>query len=122
MKKVICALLCLLTLGATAFAAESVFVLPSTLLRIGGQAFYGDSAMERVVLPDGLEHIGSQAFAFSAVKRVNLPETLTYIADDAFEGCSLEKVDAKGDYAIHWCQTHGIPLTTDPDEGDPIRP
>ena len=99
-------------------------VLPSSLTQIEEQTFFGDSSLEKVVLPDGLLSIGSQAFAYSGVKTINLPETIAFIADDAFLGCDLEQVDAKGEYALNWCKANGIHTTSSSgsDEGEPFRP
>lgn len=124
MKRAICVALLLALLNGCARASGGILVLPSALTAIEAQAFYGDSSVEAVVLPDGLESIGSQAFAYSGVKTINLPETVVFIANDAFMGCTLEHVDAKGEYAVNWCKAHGIgkPASSDPDEGEPFRP
>ena len=124
MKRAICAALFLLLLNSCARASGGKLVLPSALTAIEAQAFYGDSSVETVVLPDGLESIGSLAFAYSGVKSINLPDTIVFIANNAFMGCTLEQVDAKGEYALNWCREHGIGTAapSDPDEGEPFRP
>ena len=68
-----------------------------------------DESLDAVVLPDGLETIGSRAFAGSGVTSVNLPASLTYIADDAFEGTNLVNVDVEENcYAYRWAVEHGF--------------
>ena len=74
------------------FSCPSTFAdglkLPSALREIGIEAFAGDSSLDEVVLPDGLERIGAAAFKGSSVRRIYLPASLSHIAPDAFEGCS----------------------------------
>lgn len=119
MKRVILLIFVLYISTTCAFAAEGTLTLPSALNCIGEQAFYNDTAINHVILPNGIVSIGEQAFAYSGVKRINLPESLTFIAADAFEGCMLEKVEAHGDYALKWCKDHGITVQqTDPYAGE----
>lgn len=102
----------LMLLGGTAAFAEDL-VLPSELARIEEQAFYGDTSLDGVILPDGLESIGSKAFAFSSLKVINLPGSLPAggIADDAFEGTSLERVFVPGGTAAAaWADEKGLPV------------
>lgn len=124
MKKLFLVLSCMALLGDCASASGGIFNVPLAMTVIGEQAFYGDLAMEKVALPEGLSTIDRQAFAYSSVKTINLPASLSYIADDAFEGCAIEKVEAKGAYALNWCRVHGIRTTADadPDEGEPFIP
>ena len=91
-----------------ACAAESKLILPTAVTHIEEQTFYADTALEEVVLPEGITRIGPQAFAYSNVKWINFPKTLTFISEDAFEGCKLEMVVAEGDYGKNWCKDHGI--------------
>ena len=124
MNKRFLVILCLSILGNCASASQGIFNLPPSLTTIEEQAFYGDLDVEKVVLPEGISSIGRQAFAYSSVKIINLPASLSFIADDAFKGCTLEKVEAKGSYAIDWCKAHGIRTTedTDHDEGESFIP
>ncbi len=58
--------------------------------------YLGDDTIEEVVIPEGVESIGSYAFAnLTALKRVTLPSTLTKIDYGAFYGCS-SLVEVKG--------------------------
>ena len=88
--------------------AESVLTLPAATRIIGEEAFYHDTSLGKVVLPEGVEQICSRAFAGSSVTEVFLPESLTYIADDAFDGCENVTIDAsEGSYAYDWAVTNG---------------
>ena len=59
------------------------------------QWFLGDDTIEEVIIPEGVETIGSYAFAnLTALKKVTLPSTLKRIDFGAFYGCtSLTLVD-----------------------------
>ncbi len=51
--------------------------------------FLGDNTIEEVVIPEGVETIGSYAFAnLTALKKVTLPSTLKKIDYGAFYGCT----------------------------------
>lgn len=80
-------ILCLCVLCCAHAAVSQVLELPESTKVIEAEAFYGDTSIREVVLPEGVETIGAKAFAGSGVTKVNLPETLTYIAPDAFDGC-----------------------------------
>lgn len=64
---------------------------PSTLKRIGENAFYR-SLLKEAILPDSVTSLGSSAFQYSyALKKVNLPKGLTSIPAYCFDAChSLE--------------------------------
>ncbi len=86
------------------YAAQAAELrLPADLKRIEERAFYGDTSLNAVIVPDGTEVIGSEAFANSGVKTVTLPGSLYSIADNAFAGCDSLTVNAQeGTYAYAW--------------------
>lgn len=103
--------LILLILGLCAIClaayAESVLELPSSIVHIEKEAFYGAESIDRVILPKGIRTIGRGAFANSSVKSINLPSSIVYIADDAFDGSQLSDVTAtQGTYAYNWAVAH----------------
>ena len=107
-RRMICLLIIALLTAAGAGALAEELVLPGALRIIEAQAFEGWTGAERVVLPEGIEEIGSRAFADSSVKEINLPGTLSRIADDAFEGAALETVTAEQNTdAYKWAVKHG---------------
>lgn len=62
------------------------------------QWFIGENSITKVIIPEGVETIGSYAFAnLTALTEVVLPSTLTTIEYGAFYGCSaLEKITFSG--------------------------
>ena len=68
-------------------AAAGILTLPSSVKIIEDEAFYGDSSIEKVIVPEGATEIGSKAFGASSVKEIELPGTLEKIAGDAFADC-----------------------------------
>lgn len=71
---------------------EKIVVVPAEIRKIGFEAFGknepGKSALETVILPDGLEEIGMSAFAFcDQLQFVNLPDSLIKIDNSAFWSC-----------------------------------
>lgn len=68
--------------------------LPSTIRKIGFQAFSECPELEEVNFPEGLEDIGSNSFTYcSRLKTPEFPSTLTHIGHNAFSFCdSIEEV------------------------------
>ena len=61
--------------------------LPSSIRTIGSRAFY-NTPIERIGIPDGVEIIESQAFAYcNNIEIVKLPRSLKELGPSAFEGC-----------------------------------
>ena len=83
------AMVTILTVCVFAEAEENILTLPSQLLTIDEEAFYGDNCIEKVILPEGLESIGKNAFANSSATTVTFPKSLTDIDDTAFAGTSI---------------------------------
>ena len=56
---------------------------------IAGSGFYDAGRMTKIVIPEGVRWIGSDAFCFkSRLGSVKLPSTLLGIGSDAFQGCT----------------------------------
>ncbi|MGX8705407.1 MAG: leucine-rich repeat domain-containing protein, partial [bacterium] len=71
--------------GCAALAETGTLTLPRSTKTIEEKAFYGDTSLNRVTLPDGITRIEAEAFAKSAVQSINLPDSITYIDDTAFD-------------------------------------
>ena len=80
--------------------------LPAGLKIIEAEAFMGDSSIDEVVLPDGVEIIGSKAFANSSLKQIFLPSSVTYIAEDAFDRDIVIEA-TEGTIAYIWAKENG---------------
>ena len=53
---------------------------------------FSETGLEKLVIPEGVTEIGSEAFWESSLKEVVLPSTLTKIGDRAFSGTKLTSV------------------------------
>ena len=72
-------------------------MLPEGLERIGDEAFYRCAVRGTLVLPEGLKEIGDSAFARSIfMHTLDLPSTLETIGEHAFEDVSLSYVYMDG--------------------------
>lgn len=83
----------LLIAAVTSFAggayAYSIH-LPESLKAIEEQAFKGDHALEKVVLPSGLERIEGEAFASTSINSLYAEDiSRVSIAENAFDGKTL---------------------------------
>ncbi len=75
--------------GAFADCAALRFEIPDQIVYIGDSAFMGCKSMTNAILPNGLGHIGSQAFMNDvAFTKAVIPDTVVYIGDMAFGQCS----------------------------------
>ena len=107
------AALMLFSLGGEAFA--DTLTLPAELQTIEEEAFYGDTSLDEVVIPEGTTTIGQRAFADSGLKRIDIPDTVTAIADNAFDGTEDLTVHATPrTYAAEYAKNHGIHWEHDP--------
>ena len=88
--------------------AVATLVLPKALKVIEEEAFYGNTSIEKVIVPDGATEIADRAFANSSLSAINLPDSIEYIADDAFESCAEVEIEAEeGSYAYNWAVDQG---------------
>ena len=78
----------------TLIAGSNVTAIPSTVKKIGDDAFYECSQLSSVILPNGVTSIGEFAFYnCSNLTSVTIPDTVTEIDDYAFEWCEkLSKI------------------------------
>ncbi len=69
-----------------------------------GSSSYDSSALKRVIIPEGITTIGSEAFKnCSSLTDIQLPTTLQSVAGDAFEGCSqLYETENGIQYVGNW--------------------
>ena len=108
MRKIVSILLALMLLTAWAATGDEALTMPDDLKIIKPSAFYGDTSLDRVVLPEGVEEIESKAFAGSTLSEINLPASLTFISRSAFDGPDKVHVEAqKGTYAYKWAVKYG---------------
>lgn len=76
------------------FSSLKKVVIPSTVERIGKNAFRCCFSLEEVVLSEGIEEIADYAFAYcQKLKAITLPSTINTSAKYIFQGCSsLESI------------------------------
>ena len=88
--------------------------LPTSTFYVDDEAFVGNSTIQAVVAPDGLQVIGTRAFADCAnLKCITLPDSVSHIAEDAFENTPDVVIFASvGSYAWQWAEEQGIPHGT----------
>lgn len=88
--------------------------LPTSTFYVDDEAFVGNSTIQSVVAPDGLQVIGTRAFADCAnLKCITLPDSVSHIAEDAFENTPDVVIFASvGSYAWQWAEEQGIPHGT----------
>lgn len=86
-------------------------VFPSTLKRIGGDAFAECALLEEVILPEGLQEIGGYAFyGCTSIRKAYIPASVTemgfgvFTSDEALETVTAGKGLKKyGDIAFAYC-------------------
>ncbi len=83
MKNTVFPMMIALLLLARVAAAEGIS-LPAATTDIGEEAFFGNTAITEVELPDGITRVGDRAFAESGLKRIVLPDSLEEIGKNVF--------------------------------------
>ena len=91
-----------------ASASAASLTLPTSLQVIEEEAFYGDTSLDEVLLPEGVETIGERAFADSSITSIYLPSSINYIAEFAFQNTSVVGSGLSGTYAQEWFESHGL--------------
>lgn len=67
--------------------------LPSTLKRIGDNAFNYNTKLKGVELPDSVEELGNSVFAYCFnFERINLGESIRQIGDFCFYKCAIKEI------------------------------
>ncbi|MBQ7827673.1 MAG: leucine-rich repeat protein [Clostridia bacterium] len=93
---------------------------PSTLRYIRDDVLIGGGESGEIILPEGLEYIGSCAFAGTNLKKVYLPSSVTFIHDNAFyESPMVVIFGEEGSYAETYAAEKGIPFNEE--NPDPIN-
>ena len=103
----------MLYVGPQAFAECSSLkeiTLPSTGITEYSASLFLGSAVEKVILPEGMEIIPASAFFASNLKEITLPSTVKRVDDNAFAGCANlvsvklnEGLTTIGDYVFMSC-------------------
>lgn len=83
--------------------------LPSTLLKIGKNAFSG-SSITSLTLPDAIKEIGEEAFNKSKITKLTLPEDISNIGDYAFASTAISSLtydlaEVSGKYIFESCKS-----------------
>ena len=80
-------------IGKDAFYASKIeeISLPSTLKKIGENAFGHCTYLRSITIPDSVTEIADSTFISSGLEEIHLPEHLAEIGKDAFFGCSFLK-------------------------------
>lgn len=91
-------------------------VLPSTVKQIYREAFEGQHHITEVILPDGLEVIGENAFAWTYIKKITIPGSVKSIGKRAFDRSSIEDltigegIEAIGSDIFGFCSFKSLKL------------
>ncbi len=97
--------------------------LPDGLKTIEAEAFMGDTSLDEVMLPEGIESIGEKAFANSSLTRINLPSSLKSLSDNAFSNSSVNQIEAGWKtQGAKWAISHAVKLVTPVKYGTSFTP
>ena len=67
---------------------QEVYTVPNTVKTINQYAFYYNTSLKEVILPDSLNAIGDRAFYRANIEKINIPKNVTKIGDFAFCYCT----------------------------------
>ncbi len=101
------------SVGDYAFSGSGLTaaVLPATVLSVGRGAFKECTALEQVMVWDGLVKLGNSAFAgCTSLKQITLPDSVSEVGASAFKQCSNlrkavlgQRITAVSDYMFQGC-------------------
>lgn len=85
-------------------------ILPDSALKIGSAAFDGCTSLTSVVMTEGVYYIGDSAFyGCIALNSLIIPASVTHIGINAFDGCeSLILSCYTGSYAAEYAESNGL--------------
>lgn len=66
------------------------FDIPEPVKLIDSYAFYYDSHLKSVTLPNGLQSIGEYAFGYSLIESIMIPNTAVIIGEGAFSNSAIK--------------------------------
>lgn len=66
--------------------------LPDTIEYIGNYAFYDCTNLANIELPKSVNYIGDRAFSYCSIEDVTIPEAVSYIGESAFVGCPIDNI------------------------------
>lgn len=73
-------------------ADRAEYTVPEGVTEIASGAFGLCHEVKDIVLPEGMNRIGRNAFQWSGVEKINLPDTIEEIGEAAFRGSGLQMV------------------------------
>ena len=72
---------------------EKVYAVPKGIKRLFAGAFFDNTELEEVILPEGLEKIDARAFLDTKIKKITIPSTVKLVEPRAFWSCgNLEEI------------------------------
>ena len=72
--------------------SDTHFDVPETVKTIDSYAFYYDSHLKSVTLPNGLQSIGEFAFGYSLIEHITIPNTAVIVGEGAFSNSAIKIV------------------------------
>lgn len=66
--------------------------IPSSVKKIGKEAFLANYGLKSIELPEGIKSIGASAFERTGITELRIPKSLKTIPSKAFYGCKLRDV------------------------------
>ena len=90
---------------------DAAYEVPAEVVLIENYAFFNCSFLTDITLNEGIETIGTMAFAYcSSLQQLRIPSSAVVIYDHAFYGCGAsvlyipENVEEIGEYAFDGCE------------------
>lgn len=91
--------------GTFKFSTEMTSVsIPSSIIEIGECSFVGCYSLKEIVLSEGIQTIGKDAFFFSGLEKIIIPKNVSYVGRCAFCNCNSlkEVIIEEGDNPIYF--------------------
>ena len=99
------------TVGELGAVLESAGLQPIKYLDFIPEGYYFMNTMESYNVPENINKISYQSFAYSDLKQINIPGNVKVIEDEAFRSCDflhtvriLDGVQSIGPYSFYGCE------------------
>ncbi|MBP3347906.1 MAG: leucine-rich repeat domain-containing protein, partial [Clostridia bacterium] len=66
--------------------------VPTGIVELGNELFYGTASLKNVSLPNSLKKIGNEVFYMSAIEKIEIPDSVEYIGDNAFAYSLIKEI------------------------------
>ena len=74
-------------------ATNKTYIIPNSVTALADSAFYWDSSLESLIIPDNVTKIGNHCFEMSNISNIDLSDNIIELGADAFRYCKIKEIN-----------------------------